>query len=104
MLDFTGEWRRTRTAAATLAAIRTPVMNLGADGIVTAVNPAMADLIRDAANGSAGIRAETIVGRHVDGLCRDEDGQSLAALAGRDRPTVVALGGRRFDVVAASAH
>jgi len=101
MLDFTGERRRTRTAAATLAAIRTPVMNLGADGIVTAVNPAMADLVRDAANGSAGVEAETIVGRHVDGLFRDEDGQSLAALAARDRPTVVALGGRRFDVVAA---
>lgn len=100
MLDFMHERRKTRTAASTLASIRTPVMNLDANGIVTAINPALGELMPGAAEGSPFGRAEAIVGRHIDGFCRDEDGRSLAALAGQDRPAVVALGGRRFDVVA----
>ncbi|MFH6787319.1 methyl-accepting chemotaxis protein [Methylobacterium sp. MA0201] len=99
MLDVMG--RRCRTGAATLAAIGTPVMNLDANGVVVAVNPAMADLLRRVADGPSGFRAEDVVGHHVDGLCRDTDGRSLAARPGQGAATVVALGGRRFDVVAA---
>jgi methyl-accepting chemotaxis protein len=102
MLDFRGDRRRARTAVATLAAIRTPVMSLDANGVVTAVNPAMADILRGASDGSAGLRAEAFVGRHVDDLCRDEGGRSLAARPVQVPPTVVAFGGRRFDVLAST--
>ena len=98
MLDFMGG--RRSTEAATLAAIGTPVMNLDANGVVIALNPAMTDLLRQAADGPAGFRADDVVGRHVDGFCRDVDGQSLAARPGHGASTVVALGGRRYDVVA----
>ena len=98
MLDLMGA--RRRTEAATLAAIGTPVMNLDANGVVAAVNPAMADLLRRTAGGPSGCRAEDVVGRHVDGLCRDTDGRSLAVRPGQGGATVVELGGRRYDVVA----
>ncbi|MFF9550753.1 methyl-accepting chemotaxis protein [Methylobacterium fujisawaense] len=98
MLDFMSA--RHRTEVATLAAIGTPVMNLDANGVVAAVNPAMADLLRQAAKGLAGFRVEDVVGRHVDGLCRDTDGRSLATRPGQGGSTMVALGGRRYDVVA----
>ncbi|MFY9294369.1 MAG: PAS domain-containing methyl-accepting chemotaxis protein [Methylorubrum rhodinum] len=98
MFDFTGG--RRRADAATLAAIGTPVMNLDANGVVVALNPAMADLLRRPAVGPSGVRPEDIVGRHVDGLCRDAEGRSLADRPGRSAATVVALGGRLFDVVA----
>ncbi len=90
MLDLMGV--RRRTEAATLAAIGTPVMNLDANGVVAAVNPAMAKLLRRTAGGPSGFRAEDVVGRHVDGLCRDADGRSLAARPGPGGAAVVALG------------
>lgn len=97
MLDFISERRSGRTGAATLAAIPVAVMNLDANGIVTAVNPAMADILGRAAVSMPGSRPEGVVGRHVDELCRDAAGMSLASTA---KQAVVALGGRSYDVTA----
>ncbi len=94
MLDFVARRRHAVMRAATLAALRTPVLNLDGKGLVTAINPAMADLL-------GGLRPEEVVGRHIDGLCRDTDGRSLAALDGRGATAVAMLGGRVYDVTAA---
>ncbi len=94
MLDFVARRRHAVMRAATLAALRTPVVNLDGKGLVTAINPAMADLL-------GGLRPGEVVGRHIDGLCRDTDGRSLAALDGRGATAVAMLGGRLYDVTAA---
>ncbi|GJD34982.1 methyl-accepting chemotaxis protein [Methylobacterium aerolatum] len=100
MFDFIGDRRRALAGAATLAVLRTPVLSLNADGAVTAMNPAMADLLRGSGQASPGIAPAAIVGRHIDGLCRDTGGRSLAGRPEGSPAALVALGGRWYDVVA----